>query len=108
MPVPQYLVCGAVGDIYSGAAPYAILHACSPQMIPVAGREHCRMLPAAREAVLWPARACRIEYLVGIRVLVPGPELLDPARGYVHDLGNMVGGGSLSLLGYDLPYLGFI
>ena len=86
MSVPQYLVCGTVGDIYSGAVPYAILHACSPQVLPVADREHCRMLPVAREVVLGPVHACRIEYLVGIRVLVPGSELLDPARGYVHGL----------------------
>ena len=70
-------------------------------------REHCRALPAARKAVLRPVHACRIEYFAGIRVLVPGPELLDPTCGYVHGLGNMVGGGSISLLGYDPPYLGF-
>ena len=108
MLVPQYLVYGAVGDIYSGTVPYAVLHACSPQVLPVTNREHGRVLPVAREAVLGPAHACRIEYLAGIRVLVPNPELLDLAHGYVHGLGNMVGGGSLSLLGYDPPYLGFI
>ena len=91
MLVPQYLVYGAVRDIYSGTVPYAVLHSCSSRVLPVADGEHCRVLPAAREAVLGPAHACRIEYLVGIRVLVPGPELLDPTCGYVHGLGNMAG-----------------
>ena len=108
MLVPQYLMYVAVGDIYSGIVPYAVLHFCSPQVLPVADREHCRVLPAAREAVLGLAHACRIKYLASIRVLVPGLEFLDPARGYVHGLGNMVSGGPFSLLGYDPLYLGFI
>ena len=85
---------GAVGDIYSGTVHYAILHACCLQVLPVADKGHYRVLPAAREAVFGPAHACRIEYLAGIRVLVPGPELLDPERGHVHGLGNMAGGSS--------------